>query len=196
MASVADTTDMLVQLSRGDQTAAAKLLPLVYDELRAIAARHLANERADHSLQPTALVHEAYMRLADMEKIDWQGKAQFLALAARQIRRVLVDHARKRNAARRGGGRAKVTLDEGVTGLGGFAQAKACGSGTQVDLIDLDDALAELATRSERQSRVVELRYFAGMTIKEVAAVLGVSSPTVNGDWRAARAWLQQYMDR
>ena len=196
MASVAETTELLVQLGRGDQTAAARLLPLVYDELRALAARHLKRERADHTLQPTALVHEAYMRLADMERIDWQGKAQFLALSARQIRRVLVDHARKRTAARRGGGRAKVTLDEGVVGMGGFARAKACGSALQVDLIDLDEALAELATRSERQSRVVELRYFAGMTIKEVSAVLGVSSATVNGDWRAARAWLQQYMDR
>ena len=157
-------------------------MPLVYDELRALAARYMGRERAGHTLQPTALVNEVYLRLVDVDRIDWRGKAQFFALAARQIRKILVDHARKRNAAKRGGGVPKVTLDEAVAAAGE----------REIDPIVLDEALARLAERSPRQGQVVELRFFGGLSVEEVADVLGISVTTVKDDWAVARAWLHR----
>ena len=186
IATTDQSTQLLVDLSRGDPCAAAKLLPLVYDELRVLAARYMESEPSNHTLQPTALVHEAYLRLVDMTKIDWRGRAQFMALAARQIRKILVDHVRRRKARKRGAGHQRVVFEESL-----HAKAER-----DPDILALDDALIELAKRSERQSQVVELRFFAGMRIEEVAEVLGVSAGTVNGDWRTARAWLRKHMDR
>jgi RNA polymerase sigma factor (TIGR02999 family) len=186
IATVEDTTQLLLGVSRGDSSAAARLMPLVYDELRSLAACYLRKEASDHTLQPTALVHEAYLRLVDMSRIEWRGRAQFMALAARQIRKILVDHARRRKALKRGAARQRVA----------FAESLPVSVKDEPELLALDEALTELADLSERQSQVVELRFFAGMRIKEIADVLGVSTGTVNGDWRAARAWLRQRMNR
>jgi len=184
MPSIADTTELVLRLGRGEYAAADKLLPVVYDELRNLAEAYLRHERAGHTLQPTALVHEVFLKLVDVENIEWQGKAQFLALAARQIRKILIDHARRHRAAKRGAGARRVEL-----------QPDVAAPEIDVDLLALDDALAALADRSPRQSQVVELRYFGGMSVEEVAEVLGVSPRTVKGDWRAARAWLRQRME-
>ena len=137
-------------------------------------------------MQPTALVHEAYMRLVEAEGVDWQGKAQFIALASKQIRKILVDHARKHRASKRGGDGRKVPLDEAELEV----------QNDDLDLVALDEALSDLAERSERQSQVVELRFFGGMSVEEAARVLKVSPGTVKGDWRTARAWLQQHLQR
>lgn len=184
MAIPEETTVLLNRLGRGERDAASALLPLIYDELRALAVGYMKHERTDHTLQPTALVHEAYLRLVDAEHIEWRGRSKFLALAAQQIRRVLVDHARGHKAVKRGGGVGKIAYDERLHAA----------SGDDVDLIGLDDALNELAMRSERQARVVELRFFAGMTVEQAAELLEVSPRTVKGDWRAARAWLAGQM--
>jgi RNA polymerase sigma factor (TIGR02999 family) len=140
----------------------------------------MRRERADHTLQPTALVHEAYLRLIDSSQVDWQGKTHFMAVAATQMRRVLTDHARAHQARKRGGGIRLMSLDENVAG----------GADDAVDMLALDEALEKLARRSARQSRVVELRYFGGLSVEEVAAMLDVSPGTVKGDWRVAKAWL------
>lgn len=182
MPATSDATQLVMRLDRGEAAAAADLVPLVYEELRKLAACHLQHERTDHTLQPTALVHEAYLRLVENDGITWQGRAQFMALAASQIRRVLVDHARRHGAGKRGGGARKLVLDERTPSP----------DARDLDLLALDEALEALAVRSERQSRVVELRFFAGMSVPEVADVLEVSPTTIKDDWRAARAWLQQ----
>jgi len=173
-------TEALVAHSNGDPKAAEELLPLVYDRLRSLAARYMRSERRDHTLQPTALVHEAYLRLVDRTRVDWQGKTHFYAVAATQMRRVLAEHARARRAGKRGGGARKVTLEDlvGIT------------AGGLVDVLALDEALEKLAQASPRQGRVVELRFLAGLSIEETAHVLDVSVGTVKGDWRVARAWL------
>jgi len=173
-------TRALVAHSNGDPKAASQLLPLVYDKLRALAATYMRGERPDHTLQPTALVHEAYLKLVDLTKIDWQGKTHFFAVAATQMRRVLADHARTRRADKRGGGARKVTLSDpsAITPTG------------LVDMLDLDEAMDRLAGESPRQSRVVELRFFGGLSVKETAHVLDVSEGTVKGDWKVAKAWL------
>ncbi|HKQ60222.1 MAG TPA: ECF-type sigma factor [Candidatus Polarisedimenticolaceae bacterium] len=158
---------------------AARLLPLVYGNLRALACRYLQAE-GYHTLQPTALVHEAYLRLARREEIDWQGQTHFLAVAATEMRRILVDHARSSGAAKRGGEATRIPLSE----------RSAIAEEPQVRVLALEEALGRLAARSPRQARVVEMRVFAGMLAREIGEVLGVSVRTVNGDWRVARAWL------
>ena len=175
-----DVTRLLLDLTNGRREATDGLLPLVYAELRDLAARLLRNERPDHTLQPTALVHEAYLRLVDQRVGTWENRAHFLGVAAQAMRRILVDHARRRNAAKRGG--PKVTLDEAV----------APGTGASVDLLEIDAAVQRLATLDQRQGRVVELRFFGGLSVEETATVLGVGTATVKRDWAIARAWLHR----
>jgi RNA polymerase sigma factor (TIGR02999 family) len=176
-----DTTRLLLDLRKGDGSARDELLTLVYDELRALAARHMQKERPDHTLQPTALAHEAYMRLVDDADVDWQSHAHFLGVASEVIRRILIDYARRHDAAKRGGTMNKVCLSDAIGESGGL----------DMDILALDEALQELAALNERHHRVVELRFFGGLTIRETALVLGVSTTTVNEDWHTARAWLQ-----
>jgi RNA polymerase sigma factor (TIGR02999 family) len=177
-----DVTQVLEELAKGDRRAADKLLPLVYDEFRALARHYLAQERMNHTLQPTALVHEAYMKLVDQTRVDWQGKSHFFAVAAQAMRRILVDHARSRQREKRGGGRARVVLDEAV----------ALSPQKDEDVLALDEALEKLARLDARQAKVVELRFFGGLSVEEVAEALGVSKRTVEGDWTFARAWLSR----
>ncbi len=165
-----------------DPAAAAELLPLVYDQLRGLAVAFLRRERPDHTLQPTALVHEAYMKLADQARVAWKDRAHFFSVAAVAIRRVLVDHARGKRAGKRMPPGARVTL---------AAEQGTCES-SQADLLDIDAALRRLAEVDPRRARVVELRFFGGLNIEEVAAALDVSEGTVKNDWRLARAWLQR----
>jgi RNA polymerase sigma factor (TIGR02999 family) len=174
------TAQLLEQVRHGEASAAQRLMPIVYDELRALAARHMNNERASHTLQPTALVNEAYLRLVGITEIDWESRAHFLAVASTVIRRVLVDHARRYRATKRGGGAGAVRIDD----LDDLSQE------TGVDLLALDTALNELLALNERQFRVVELRFFGGLSVEQIAAALDVSPRTVKGDWAVARAWL------
>jgi RNA polymerase sigma factor (TIGR02999 family) len=174
-------TEILLASSRGDAVAASRLLPLVYDELHAVAERMLAGERPGHTLQPTALVHEAYLRLIDQSRTDWANRAHFCGVAAAILRRILVDHARARQAAKRGGDRERVDITD----------VEAPGQPSCVDLLTLDGLLDELKRLQPRHHRVVELRFFGGLSVEETARVLGVSAETVKLDWRAARAWLQ-----
>ena len=166
----------------GDEKALDALMPLVHDELRRIARRCLYGERGNHSVQATELVNEAFLRLVDVQQVDWQNRTHFLAMSARLMRRVLVDLARSRGADKRGGGAVRVTLDEAA--IGGVAP--------DADVIRLDDALQALAALDDRKSRVVELRFFGGLTVDETAVALQVSSKTVLRDWEFARAWLQR----
>ncbi len=177
-------TQTLQKAAGGSHEAVADLMPLVYGELRAIAGKQLQRERRNHTLQATALANEAYLRMVDQKNVDWKGRAHFLAIAAEVIRRILVDHARKKGAVKRGAGAAQVTLT-----LGNILQAP--GDHNEVDLLALDEAMKELAELSERQSRVVELRFFGGLSVEETAYSLGVSERTVKGDWRVAKAWLR-----
>ena len=170
----------------GDETALDALMPLVHDELRRIARRCLHGERVNHSVQATELVNEAYLRLVDVQQVDWQDRTHFLAMSARLMRRVLVDLARSRGADKRGGGAVRVTFDDAA--IGGVAP--------DADVIRLDDALQALAAMDDRKSRVVELRFFGGLTADETAVVLRVSSKTVLRDWEFARAWLQRELTR
>ena len=175
-----DSTEILSRLTRGEAGALESLVPLVYEELRARAAGYLRQERRDHTLQPTALVHDVYLRLIDQSRVDWRGRTHFLCIAATEMRRVLVEHARSRKAAKRGGGWARVTLDA----------AAMPGGGTEVDFLDLDATLTRLAELDPRQAQVVELRFFGGLKVDDVAEQLGISPKTVEKDWRMARAWL------
>ena len=177
-----DVTEVLEQLRGGDQRAADKLLPLVYDEFRALARHYLTQERANHTLQPTALVHEAYMKLVDQTRVDWQGRNHFFAVAAQAMRRILVDHARSRQRDKRGGGRARVALDEAI----------ALSPQKDEDVLALDEALEKLAQLDPRQAKVVELRFFGGLSVEETAEVLGISTQSVLRDWKLARAWLMR----
>ena len=174
-----DVARLLLELEAGDRSALDRLVPAVYRELRAIAARFLNNERREHTLQPTALVHEAYMRLAGQSGLRWESRAHFLGIAAQMMRRVLVEHARRRLAAKRLDGLVRVTLDD-----------ERLGGARDVEVVALHDALDALARKDERLARVVELRYFGGLTGAEAAEVLGVGTATVDRDWRTARAWL------
>jgi RNA polymerase sigma factor (TIGR02999 family) len=183
-ASRSPVTALLKRWREGDSAALEKLLPLVYNELRRIAARQLRRERPGHTLQPTALVHEVYLKLLDQDRIEWQNRAQFFGVAAQLIRRILVDHARIRRTAKRGAGALTVTLDDAVSEP--LRQ--------HIDLVKLDDALLSLATKDEQQCRVVELRFFGGLSIEEAAEVLGISPSTVKRDWAAAKAWLYRDM--
>jgi len=179
-----DVTQVLAQLRDGDQRAADKLLPMVYDEFRALARHYLAQERMNHTLQPTALVHEAYMKLVDQTRVDWQGKSHFFAVAAQAMRRILVDHARSRQRDKRGGGRARVVLDEAV----------ALSPQKDEDVLALDEALTKLAAFDERKCRIVEMRYFGGCTVEETAEALGIAAITVMRETRVAEAWLRRAM--
>lgn len=173
-------TRLLLEHSRGDAEAAEKLLPAVYDELRRLAAGYLRRERSDHTLQPTALVHEAYLKLIDQSRVSWQNRAHFFGVAANLMRRILVDHAREHRAAKRGAEFQIMPLDENLDKA--FVKSN--------ELIALDDALKELAKISPEKARLVELRFFGGLTFEEAAEVLGIGLTTVKRQWRLARAWL------
>lgn len=175
-----DVTILLNQMNDGESSAPEELLPLVYSELRKLAAGYLKNERTDHTLQPTALVHEAYIRLVDWQNTNWQNRSHFFAVAAQIMRNILVDHARRKKAEMHGGNLQKLALDEAIS----FSQVR------EVDLVDLDDALQELEKLDERQSKIVELRFFGGLTIEETAHAIGVSTMTVSREWNFAKAWL------
>ena len=177
-----DVTTLLEQASSGDESAVRRLMPLVYDELRRLAEFYLRQERDDHTLQATALVHEAYLRLIKQDQVDWQNRAHFFGVAAQSIRRILVDHARHHQRIKRGGDRQRLALDDDV----------AMDEGRGLDLIALDDALTSLGSLNKRAAEIVELRFFGGLTREEVAEYLGVSVRTVADDWRYARAWLRR----
>jgi len=179
---VDDITGLLVAWGHGDEAALQQLIPLVHRELHEIARRCLKGERPGHTLQPTALVNEAYLRLIDVRRVSWKNRTHFLAMSARLMRRVLVDFARSRHYQKRGGGAMKVSLDE--------AHAVATERGQ--DLVALDEALTALSAVDERKARVIEMRFFGGLTVEETADVLHVSRETVLRDWRLARAWLMQ----
>ena len=176
-------TRLLVEWTDGNQGALEALLPLVYDELRRLARGYLQRERPGHTLQSTALVHEAYMRLVDQD-VSWQNRAHFFGIAAQMMRRILVDHARTKNAAKRGDGACMVTLDEAMVGT----------EQRDVNVIALDEALDKLAKLDPQQSRIVELKFFAGLSIEETAEVLKISPATVKRDWVVAKAWLYREM--
>ena len=175
-----EVTNLLLELKRGNKEAEGRLIPLVYKELRRIAAIHLRREASDHSLHPTALVHEAYLRLIDIKEIDWQSRSHFFAVSATLMRRILVDHARASHAHKRGNGWDTVSLNEAILPSPDRAP----------EILALDEALDKLATLDARQSKIVELRFFAGMSEDEAGHVLGISARTVKRDWRIAKAWL------
>jgi RNA polymerase sigma factor (TIGR02999 family) len=176
-----EVTRILSRIQDGDASAAAVLLPLVYDELRGLAAGYFRAEDPNHTLQPTAIVHEAYLRLAQQPDARWEGRNHFLAVAAKAMRNLLINHARDRRAQKRGGGLKRITLSSGLNAT----------DDSSVDLLDLDDVLQKLETMNERHARIVELRIFSGLTIEETAKVLGISETTVSADWSIARAWLK-----
>lgn len=178
-----DVTAMLVAYGGGDRAALDSLLPLVYDELRRVAASYLARERRDHTLQPTALVHEAYMRLINQHSVNWQNRAQFFGLAANMMRRILVNHATARAAAKRGSGE-KQSLEDATVFF----------EGLDFDLLALDEALGRLAKLDHEKVRLVELKFFAGLTTEEIALNLGKSTATIEREWAFARSWLYQTM--
>ncbi len=180
MASSHDVTALLADWSRGDRTALDQLLPLVYAELRRIAARQLRNERVGHTLQPTALVHEVYLRIVDQRRVDWQNRAHFFGVAAQVMRRILVDHARRRGAGKRGEGVPCVSVDD----------ARGVPAPNDIPILALDHALDRLQKVDPELARIVELRAFGGLTIEEAAHVLKVSPSTAKRDWRTAKAWL------
>jgi RNA polymerase sigma-70 factor, ECF subfamily len=177
-------TGLLLKWGQGNESALERLIPLVYDELHRIARKLIGHEAVGHSLQPTALVNEAYLRLVAAQNVAWQDRTHFLAVSARIMRRILVDHARSRRYQKRGGDAARVTFDEALV---------VSNESTQ-DLVALDDALEALATFDERKSRVIELRFFGGLSVEETASVLEVSPDTVMRDWRLAKAWLRREM--
>jgi len=177
-AGSADVTRLLSAWGRGDRAALDELLPTVYSELRGLAARHLRHERPDHTLQTTALVNEAYLRLVGQRRRNLRDRAHFFALAAQVMRRILVDHARRRRAGKRGAGQEVLPLGASVA------------IASDVDVVALDDALVRLASVDARQSRIVELRFFGGLSVDQTSNVIGVSPATVKRDWAAARAWL------
>ena len=175
-----EVTQLLIAYGRGDRRALDRLLPMVYSELHGIAARQMRHERADHTLNATALVHEVYLKLMDQNQVSWQNRAHFYAIAARAMRQVLISYARKHNAEKRGGGAPNTLLDGKEIALGERAD----------ELLALDEALTRLAGFDERLAQVVEYRFFGGLTIEETAAVLDVSTMTVKRDWNKAKAWL------
>jgi RNA polymerase sigma factor (TIGR02999 family) len=186
VSTVQDVTQLLVNWSNGDKEALEDLTPLVYAELRRLANRYLRRERPDHTLQSTALVHEAYLRLIDSNNVQWQNRAHFFAVSAQLIRHILIDHARARQAEKRGSGGLKLSLDEAIATPGE----------KDMDLVALDDALKDLAKIDPEQSRIVELRFFAGLSIEETAEVVGVSPATVKREWTTAKAWLAREISR
>lgn len=178
--STRGVTELLLGLSNGKREAVDQLLPMIYDELKRLATNYLRRERSDHTLQPTALVNEAYLKMVDITQVSWQNKAHFVGVAANQMRRILVDHARNHHAKKRGGEFHILTLNEEID--------KADEQSTE--LVELDDALNELAKMDPTKARIVELRYFGGLTMDEVAEVLGVSTITVKRHWKMTKAWL------
>ncbi|HWP54672.1 MAG TPA: sigma-70 family RNA polymerase sigma factor [Pyrinomonadaceae bacterium] len=176
-------TQLLVEWSHGNQQALDRLTPLVYDELRQMARTYLRRERPDHTLQPTALVHEAYLRLIDQHSVSWQNRAHFFGIASQMMRRILVNHALARAAEKRGSGE-RITLDEAID----------LSKKGEVDLIALDEALQELERLDSQQTRIVELRFFGGLSIEETAEALGISPATVKRDWSTARLWLRRQL--
>jgi RNA polymerase sigma factor (TIGR02999 family) len=180
MREISETTQLLRAWASGDQSALEQLTPRVYDELRRIAGRFMRDERPESTIQTTALVHEAYLKLVDVSNVDWQHRAHFFAISAQVMRRILLDQARRRISAKRGGAAPQINLDE----------APDLRSGRARELIALDDALNALAKMDPRKARVIELRFFAGLSVEETAEVLEVSPDTVMRDWRLARAWL------
>jgi RNA polymerase sigma factor (TIGR02999 family) len=179
-------TDLLLAWRGGDEAALDALLPMVHDELTRMARRHMAGERPGRTLQATALVNEAFLRLVDLQRVNWQNRAHFLAMVARLMRRVLVDAARTRQSDKRGGEMVRVTFDEALVG----------GQDAAGDLLTLDEALEALAALDDRKSRVVELRFFGGLSLEETAEALSVSTKTVQRDWDFAKAWLQREIRR
>jgi len=175
-----EVTKLLLDLRAGDRAAEGKLIPLVYEELRRLAAHYLRGERSDHTLQPTALVHEAYLRLTRLTELDWQSRSHFFAIAATVMRRILVDYARTKRANKREAARDAVSLEEALV----VSPERAN------ELIALDDALDRLSKLHDRQSKIVELRFFGGLSEEETGELLGISARTVKRDWRAAKAWL------
>jgi RNA polymerase sigma factor (TIGR02999 family) len=184
--SPSSVTELLAAWRHGDREAFDRVIELVHRELHRIARAHMRHERSDHSLQPTALVNEAYARLVDINRIDWRDRAHFLALAAQTMRRILVDYSRRRGNQKRGAGRPHVVFSEH---LEIFKEVPA-------DVVALNDALEALAVVDKRKSRVVELRCFGGLSVQETAAILGVSSDTVQRDWRLAKAWIRRELTR
>jgi RNA polymerase sigma factor (TIGR02999 family) len=179
-ASSADVTVLLAQLVQGDPQAASRLVPLVYSELRQMAARYMRRERVDHTLQTTALVHEAYLKLVDQSSANWQNRAHFFGVASQVMRHILIDHARANMREKRGGGCQVIALDEGLV----FSPEQS------EELLEVDAALQRLAELDPRQGKIVELRFFGGLTVEETAAALGISPKTVKRDWSVAKAWL------
>ena len=175
---------ILKDWSGGKRESANLLLSLVYDELRRIARKHLSKERSDHTLQPTALVHEAYLKLIDISDVDWQDRAHFFAFASQTMRRILVDYARARNTDKRGGVAQRIALEDTVS----------LSNERNLDLLALDEAMQQLAEFDEQQSKIVELRFFGGLTIKETAHILSISPATVKREWTMAKAWLFRKM--
>lgn len=206
MAHVPDrpVTQLLAQWRGGNEAALGELTGLVYQELRALAQRHLRRERPNHTIQRTALVHEAFVRLVNQQSVDWQNRAHFLALASNLMRRILVDHARARLASKRGGGAVAVSLDELMAPLdadeaGGAArlpEPQHIDGETDDDVAAIDAALTRLGSLDERQARIVEMRYFGGLTIEETAQALEISDATVKREWTLARAWLKRELAR
>jgi len=180
MSEPQEVTLLLTALKRGDEGAASRLMPLIYDELRRLAASYMRRERADHTLQATALVHEAYLKLVEQRSVDWQSRAHFFGVAAQLMRRILVDHARGHSRQKRGGEQQKVSLDEAFV----FSERQAD------EIVAVDDSLNVLSRIDPRQARVVELRFFGGLSVEEAADVLGISPKTVKREWSVAKAWL------
>jgi RNA polymerase sigma factor (TIGR02999 family) len=180
-----DITQLLLAWGDGDKQALDKLMPFVYEELRKLAGNYMRQQRSDHTLQTTALVNEAYLRLIDSSKVRWQNRTHFFAISAQLMRRVLVDFARAKNANKRGGDNQKITFDEALN----------VSAEKESELIALDEALEALAALDERQSQIVEMRYFGGMTEEEIAVALDVSTRTVRRDWSIARAWLYRELN-
>ena len=186
MSDSSDITQALIDLTDGDQDALDRLLPVVYERLRSIAHRELRRERPDHTLNATALVHEAYLRLVQLDRISWEGRAHFFGAASQAMRRILISYARMKNAGKRGAGADHVNLDDVVVA----AQERP-------DMVlALDEALSRLAKTNERQAKIVECRYFAGMSVEETASALGISPATVKRDWLVARAMLNRELSR
>jgi RNA polymerase sigma factor (TIGR02999 family) len=179
-----DVTLLLKQLSNGNQDVLDELVPLVYDELRRLAAYHLRQERSNHTLQATALVHEAYLSLVDQRHVDWKNRSHFFGVAAHLMRRILLMHARQHHAAKRGGSAQRISLDEAVV----FTRERSA------ELVALDGLLTRLAELDPQQARIVELRFFGGLSVEETADLLGISSATVKRDWAMAKAWLAREM--
>jgi RNA polymerase sigma factor (TIGR02999 family) len=175
-----DVTVLLGQIGQGDERAASRLIPLVYGELRRLAGGYMRHERSDHTLQPTALVHEAFLRLVEQSSVDWKGRAHFFRVAAQMMRRILIDHARGTLREKRGTGEKPVPLEEALV----FAPEQS------TELIKLDEALERLSKIDPRQGRIVELRFFGGLTVEETAEAMGISPKTVKRDWSVAKAWL------